>query len=728
MEHNNIEEIDTLEDTIVFNVENKESTKELNVIREKNEVVDFTSPVAVLSDINADKKSGKKSKDAKKPKASKEKKEFKLISNIKSWWTSLDKKKKIIFSAIAALILILIVVLIVCLTKDKKTDNTKKQDVVVEADNYRYENGTLVFLGEGEKELGKYECEHKDEKKCYVAYLSNEDEFTGDIFVNENGEKLNLRAKIIGENYVFIVDNKKGSNDDIILYSIKSKSKVDEYKVVKESTVNKNFVVLQDKDNKYGVLDLSETTPKTVVNFVYSYAGLINSEMANKYVVLAKNDKYYVADFTEKLLSSGFSNKIVEYNDNFIVTKDGENKYKIYNYEGTELLPNSYLFIKLANNYYAALQDNGLFIYDKDGLKYNELPIALTSTNYNRVYVFDANNQMISNDVAFEINSEDDYVSVTRGKAVDSISIKEAQANKEHPSVSYFNGILYFYTDETKSSLLGKYTCKNRNTSGLFDHCAVAQSTPVSNNDMTFNVQGGTVALLNNRFVFVKDTLSTGGIYLYDITQNKKLGPYNSIEAIGDIIGASETFKNVNGAYVIAKNNKNQFGLLRINNQSVDVALGFDYQEMEREGDYFLAKKSNGSYVLFNNSASEVTKDIAGKIASYNDNYLTVKSNNAYTIYKHDGSKLDNNSYSYIKLESNFYIGISSNNLGIYKYTNPGVNVLSSNVPIKSSDSWRDNGYFRVNASTLGYEIKISDGENNKDYSFDKDGQLVVTE
>ena len=725
MGQNNIEEIDNLEDTIVFNVQNNESTKELNVIREKNEVVDFTSPVAVLSDV--DKKSKKPAKTSKAKKA-KEKKEFKLISNIKSWWSGLSKKNKIIFSAAAVLVLILIILLIVWLTKDKKTDSTKKDDVIVEADNYRYENGTLVFLGENDKELGKYECENKDEKKCFVAYLSNEDEFTGDIFLDESGQKLNLRAKIIGENYVFVVDNKKGSNEDIILYSIKSKAKVDEYKVVKESTVNKNYVVLKDKDDKYGVLDLAEDTPKTVINFVYNYAGLISSEMANKYVVLGKNDKYYVADFTEKLLSSGLSNKIVEYNDNFIVTKDGEGKYRIYNYEGNEILPNSFLFIKLTDNYFAVLQDNGLFVYDKEGLKYNENPIALTSTNYNRTYVFDANNQMISNDIAFEIATEDDYISVTRGKAIDSISIKEAQANKEHPFISYFNGILYFYTDETKASLLGKYTCKNRNTPGLFDHCAVATSTSQSNNDMTYALGDGTIALLNNRFIFVKDTLSTGGIYLFDINQNKKLGPYNTVEGVGDIVGATEQFKNVNGAYTIAKNNKNQYGLLRINNQSVDVALGFDYQEMEREGDYFLAKKSNGSYVLINNSANEVTKDIPSKIVSYNDNYITTKNNGSYNIYKHDGTKIDDKAYSYIKLESNYYVGIASNSLGIYKYTNPGVNVLSANVPIKSSDSWRDNNYFKISASTLGYEITIQDGENNKTYSFDKDGNEVIAE
>ena len=51
MGHKNEEKIDSLEDTIVFQVEEESSTKEQNIIREKNEVVDFTHPVEVLSDV-----------------------------------------------------------------------------------------------------------------------------------------------------------------------------------------------------------------------------------------------------------------------------------------------------------------------------------------------------------------------------------------------------------------------------------------------------------------------------------------------------------------------------------------------------------------------------------------------------------------------------------------------------------------------------------------------------
>ena len=428
-------------------------------------------------------------------------------------------------------------------------------------------------------------------------------------------------------------------------------------------------------------------------------------------------------DYTEKLLSSGLSDKIVEYNDSFIVTKDADNKYQIFDYDGNLLAQNKYLFIKLSGNYYAALVESGLFVYDKEAVKYNETPIALTSNKYNRTYVLDANHQVISNEIAFEITTADDYVTITRGKAIDALSVKEAQTNREHLFMNYYNGILYFYSDEAKGNLIGKYTCKNRNNPGTLDLCNIAKSTSFSNNDVTYNVPSGTIAILNNRYVFVKDSLSTGNIYLYDLTQNKKLGPYNDVEAF-DLVGERESLKNINGAYVIAKNKNNSYGLLRINNQSVDVVLSFDYAEMEKEGEYFLVKKTNGTYSLINQSGNQLTKDINSKIVAYSENYMTTKSGSNYFIYNYDGNKIDEKAYTYIKLYSNYYVGIINNNLGIYKYNNPGVNVLQSDVKIKNADSWRDSNYFKVNASSLGYIIQIQDGENNKEYSFDENGVL----
>lgn len=727
MENKTQKDVENLDNTMVFQIDENKDTKEMNVIKEKNLVVDFTEPVEVLSDTVEDKKKKKNKKTNNK------KMKFKPLVTFKKWWSGLSKIKKFVICLITFLVIVLIVLLILVLTKgDSKKSKEKLPDVVVEEENYTYKNGTLIFTNNAKEKIGSYECKNKDEKKCYVAYRSNEDNFSGEVYLNQDGSKLETRSSVVFDNYVFIVDNKKGSNDDIILYSLKSKAIVDKYKLVKQSQINKKIAILKDKDDKYGVLDLEDDSPKTLINFVYNYAGVVNNEMANKYIVLSKNGKNYVTDFNENLLSSGFTDEIVDYNDEFIVTKSIDNIYKIYNYEGTELTPNNYLYIKIMQNYYAALLDNGLIVYDKDGTKYNEMPIGLTSTNYDRTYVFDANKQVISNDVAFEMEVNEEYVSITRGKANDLLSITDAIANKDRAYISYFNGILYFYGDAAKTNLLGKYTCKNKNTVGTLDHCMVASSVNISKNDLTYDVQSGVIGILNNRFVFINDTaIGTPSIYLYDLSVSKKLGPYSEVEIVG-LIGPSVDLKTTDGAYIIAKNSKNQYGLLKVNATSVDFILNFEYSLIEKSGDNYIAQKSNDKFVIVGKDGKELSKEIDGKIMSYNDKYITAKNTNGYVLYDYNGTRLDNKAYTFIKLDKYFYVAIVNNNrLEVHEYSDPAKAVkFDKEIVIKSSDSWRNSTYYKVER-LIGqldatYVVRITDGENDATYASIKDEVVEV--
>ena len=706
--------IESLDDTMVFNLESPKNTKEMNVIKEKSLVVDFTEPVEVLSDSN-----NKKTKNKKTNKKNKKIK-FKPLAKLVAWWSNLTKMKKIIFSVIAFLSLVLIALLILVLTKPKDQKNEKLPDVIVEAENYTYKNGVLIFNDENKNEVGKYTCKNKDEKKCYVAFRSNEDDFIGDLYLNQDGTKLETRSSIINGQYIFVVDNKNGSNEDIILYNISKKEKIGTYKLFKQSRNNASAVVLKDEDNKYGVLDLSEDKPKTLINFLYDYAGIVNTDMATKYIVLNKNNKYYVTDFEEKLVSTGFSDRIVDYNDNFVVVKTSDNFYKIYNYEGKELTPNNYLFIKIVNNYYAALLDNGIIVYDNSGLKYNETPIGLTSTNYNRTYVFDANKQLISNDVAFEIEVNEEYISITRGKANDLLSIKEAQDNKERPFVSYYNGILYFYAESQKQNLIGKYTCKNRNTVGALDHCTLANSSSISKNDLSYDIQNGIISILNNRFVFINDTVTTPQIYLYDLKVNKKLGPYQMVEIPGLVSGVFES-KSTSSSYAIAKNSKDQYGLLNITDQSVNIVLNFEYPELEKSGDNFVAKKKTGSYVVISKDGNELCKEIPDKIMNYTGKYITaVTAKGTYKVYDYEGKEIaGSDDFTYVKLSDKYFVAIIKNHqLKVFEYQNPTQAInFGKDINIKSSDSWKTVNYFKVVNALDSYVVTITDGVNDATYT-----------
>ena len=106
------------------------------------------------------------------PKSKKEKKPSK--------WSKLDKKKKIII--IVSIVIVLLVIVGVILyflvfKKDNTVDKSKDPVVVIEKDNYRYEDGKLIFIDKDKNELGSYTCENKSENLCYVANYSNEDSF-----------------------------------------------------------------------------------------------------------------------------------------------------------------------------------------------------------------------------------------------------------------------------------------------------------------------------------------------------------------------------------------------------------------------------------------------------------------------------------------------------------------------------------------------------------------------
>lgn len=141
-------------------------------------------------------------------------KKEKLITKIKNKWHNMSKKQKIIFIVIAILILILLVGLIVFfVTKGKKEEPVidKKEDVIVIKDNYIYRNGSLFFLNEDDDEIGEYECQNKDENKCYVAYNGvTEDELNGPVNVYEDGSTIEKRLDIYNERYAFVFDSEIG--------------------------------------------------------------------------------------------------------------------------------------------------------------------------------------------------------------------------------------------------------------------------------------------------------------------------------------------------------------------------------------------------------------------------------------------------------------------------------------------------------------------------------------
>ena len=213
------------------NVETLETTKEIQTLKDlsitainniENEYQeDFDDN---MEDADLIFKSQTDTIEEKEPEHNKESEETKkenIFKKLWNKWLGLDKKKKIIILVCIFLVLILLGVgLYFLLRKDSEPSIEEEPPIVLEMGSYRYENGNLVFTKDDE-EIGRYECENKDETLCAMAPLTNDDDFSGTKKVDQDGNPLELISNVYFDRYVFIVDHKDENDKSIKVYDLK---------------------------------------------------------------------------------------------------------------------------------------------------------------------------------------------------------------------------------------------------------------------------------------------------------------------------------------------------------------------------------------------------------------------------------------------------------------------------------------------------------------------------
>ena len=233
----------------------------------------------------------------------KEKKKKPQKNKKKFSFKNLTKKQKIIFIVSISLIVLVIAFILVyflVIKKDKKVDNNKEKPVIVEKDNYIYNNGTLKFLDKDDKTIGDYECENKDENKCYVAYLTSENKTDLPVYLDEKESPLQRRSQIYNNKYVFVQDG-----DIINLYNMIDKKKESLYKTIKVGSTKEGIVAFTDEKDKYGVLSISDEI-KELAKAKYDYIDIYNSD--NTFIAKEGSSYYLIKD--DNKISKDFSNEI----------------------------------------------------------------------------------------------------------------------------------------------------------------------------------------------------------------------------------------------------------------------------------------------------------------------------------------------------------------------------------------------------------------------------------
>lgn len=599
--------------------------------------------------------------------------------SLKEKWNDLPKKKKTIIIVLTVLLVFLVIGLVLYFVIFKDEEEPKKpseEPVIVEKDNYRYENGKLVFLDKSEKEIGTYECVDKDSEKCYVAKLNyTSDSFERIISINEQGEELEKNSQIYLDNYVFVYDEEK-----ISLYSISSKEKELELKTIKTYGTEKYLVVVEDTDSKYGLIEITESGYEYLIRCSYDNLGIVNNKI--NYLLAQDKDEYYIIDSTGKKLSDSINADVQIVNAEFIVAKKN-NTYNLYNYSYEELL-SDYDYISLHDDVIALVKSNRLYMKDNNLNKLYEDGIRLENSDYVKKYIYDSNNKLIETKKSYEVDVKDNIATVNIGKDTKEINIAEGAVSSKYSYINYFDGKIYFYSDEEKEDVLGTYTCTNKNN--------ITNAESNFTNCSLFTTEAGISGIYNNEYVFIYDNVSNtdAKYYLYNIKEKKNKGTYTNLE----IINTSELNPNVkqlytSSSFIIAKSatgdNKGNFGVLEITSEKVTGKVGFKYESITKVKDYYLLVNVDKSYSIYNTNFKKIS-----------------------------------NEFSYIEIFDKHYVGITDNKLNVYSFDN-ALGILETDLAVKSNEfeiDFEDGINITIDGITYNYDNsgKVKEGvENNEE-------------
>ncbi len=663
-----------------------------------------------------------------------EEKKENIFKRGKKKWNGLEKKKKIIIIISIVIILFLIVALVIflCLNHEEEEVKPKDPDVILGFDNYRYENGTLVFLDD-EKEIGRYECENKDENLCQVAYSNLDNTMDTTKRVDENGESLTLRTKIYYENYVFVMDTKSENTSTIYLYDIKNQKKLQTVFEVLQTYDYEDYVILKNEESKYGVIKISENDVSTVIPYSYDEVHLIPNQTEMKLISVRKDNNSYIADTENKILTKAFNTTIVNATENYVVTKDSSSKYHIYDYNAKEINADiSHDYIAVLDKIMISVQENKLYILDSDGNLYSAQDFSLKNTNYNPVATYkELKLEKTEQAFDYELNNNILNINIYDGeeKTNYNVNLNEGKLSSTISFLSYFEGSLYFYEDSAKTKLIGSYSCTNRNTvednTTELTSCKVASDSiyreTTGNMKEVGEVTTGMIPIIGKKYVFISDGDT---ILLVDLTKNSDsvIAKYTNVDTASYTGGNEISFASPTSMPFIAKSKTSgKFGVAKITSDGVLPVIAFDKTSIKKLGDYYVVEE-DGKYSLYSLEGEKVTEDKNSPIVDYYKTYLKTYKDNMYFVHTFS-SDVSSTAYNYIELYDEYYAAVMNNRVHLYRYDDAETEYLTdgeeSGIELKITDYYgKDVNAFRITFDSKNIYVEI--GNTNNTYSSKK--------
>lgn len=231
-----------------------------------------------------------------------------------------------------------------------KSDNITKRHLF-EGKLYFYSDGNLV---------GTYEC--KTDACSDVKYSVDDT----DLLYNSN-ENVSDEYKVYKNEFALIYDN-----DENFIYNLTTGTRLISFKLLKNYGFDNSNVIVENSNDEYGVMDLSNITYKIRPEYEHLSAMVFDANDENQKYLAKKEGKWFIIDLNNTVLSSLSEVPIVYYNNRYIVTKENE-LYQVKDYQGNGVYFNMnelYTFkdkLILKNDYLVLVIDfNGEVTYRKD--------------------------------------------------------------------------------------------------------------------------------------------------------------------------------------------------------------------------------------------------------------------------------------------------------------------------------------------------------------------------
>lgn len=636
----------------------------------------------------------------------------------------------IIITGIILLLAIIGIIVYFVFFKDNKQEekNKEPEKVVIQKDNYTYEDGILKIKNTSGSEIGSYECVDKDIDKCYVAYLTNEDDNDMPKYIDEDGNLLNLRSSVYYNRFAFVFDENK-----IKLYDLIDKESLQDLELIKTPDSKSSLVVAKNLEGKYGVLEMTSEKVNTLLDFKYE-----NLSLQDDLEKIVYNDgkSSYLLDTKGEKITNPLKGTIKSFNTLYVALYN--KNYSLYDYQGTKLL-SDLDYITFYQGYIITVNNSKIYIYDQDLSKVNEEGLQVTDKTYTTTYVFDKDNNFKESNKAFDVDAGDGFVTIylENGLVEKSYNTYEAIINKRYDYVSYLDGTIYVYKNKEKTNKLGEYKCNNQNdvrsADASFDNCFIANSTDIINE----NGENYFVPIISNKYIMINDTKDplVPKINIYDLIDNK----YATNTALNykkiDFKASDANIMSIdtNNNIFVAENTSGNFGLLSIDKNGLssiikfsDSANGGATKKISIFKDKYYLVERDKNYLY--SSTGDLINSSIYPIVDYTQNKLVVKDNDYYIIYS-NGTILSND-YLYVHLEDKYYVGIDkTNRLNIYNYTSNNGLLSESLLINKTSDylnSYKIDTILNEYNVASGYIIKIFNNDDTfTEYKYNTDWSVL---